>query len=804
MLKNYLKVALRYLARYKEYTAINILGLAVGITCCILIMIFVKSEFSYDRLHTKSDRLYRVWIDEKYETEQFINTTTPLPVAAAIQSNYAEVESTARVFSFNPMITIGGNSFSENVRMVDSSFFKLFDFKLSEGSVQNSFPTTNTVILTKATAKKYFGTQEAVGKNVAIKLNEESILFTVAGIVEDPVEESSIQFNALIPFSNSKYSFGTRAHSSWFQVFTETYVLLKKGVDASALEKKFPSMVKQNLGKNYKEGTYMVHLQEMTKIHLDKTLPAGNEPISDPKYSYVLVTIGTLILVVACINFITLSIGRSYTRAMEVGVRKVLGAERKQLIGQFWGEAFFLTLISVSIGLTLSYILIQPFNQLIERNLSLRFDWSFLLFCLLMIAVIALIAGIYPAIILSGFRPAEVLKGKLKLKSNNNLFRQSLTIGQFVASIAMIICTIAIGKQMDFMKNKDLGYKREQVVIVPTNMNRNEGGKFAKLYREELLRHSAVSEVGISIFSFAETPWVELGYTDELKQYRSFQYNTVEPDFIKTMGLQMADGRKFSSDNDLDRNNSAIVNEAFVKEFKLQNPIGKKLPGPYPHEIVGVVKDFNYESLHNKIRPLILTMSADTMMKKSENVNFAASPRPRLSVKMKPGNLEANIKVLKEVWTKLIPAQEFEYQFLDETIARQYQSEQRTSTLISIAAGLSIFIACMGLFGLATLSVARRTREIGIRKILGASATSIVQMISKDFVKLVVIAAFIAFPLAWWAVQSWLQDFEFRTTVGWISYVIAAVSVLGLALGVVALQSIKAAFSNPIRSMRSE
>src|SRR5258706_7906440 len=325
----------------------------------------------------------------------------------------------------------------------------------------------------------------------------------------------------------------------------------------------------------------------MTDIHLDTVLPAGNEPTSNPKYSYILATIGILILLVACINFITLSIGRSATRAMEVGVRKVLGAERRQLIRQFWGEAFLLTLVSVIIGLILAASLVKPFNQLISRNLSLNIDLSFLLFCLFMIGLVALIAGVYPAIILSGFNPVEVLKGKMKGKSSTGWLRQSLVVGQFVASIAMIVSTIIIGEQINYLKDKNLGFNNKQVVVVQTHKQRKEGTPMAELYRAELLKHPEVMDAATSIYSLTESPWVQLGFKDDHKVYHSIQYNSVDPYWLPLMKIEVVQGRIFSPGNTADRTTAAVVNEAFLKEFNLKDPIGKKLPGRFEQQIIG-------------------------------------------------------------------------------------------------------------------------------------------------------------------------------------------------------------------------
>ena len=563
-------------------------------------------------------------------------------------------------------------------------------------------------------------------------------------------------------------------------------------------------MVKQALGENYKEGMYIVALQPMTDIHLDTSIPAGIEPISNPKYSYILLTIGLLILLVACINFITLSIGRSATRALEVGVRKVLGAERQQLIRQFWGEAILVTLISVIVGILLATLLVNPFNQVINRNLSIQFDGLFFSICAGIIILIGLIAGIYPALVLSAFRPIEVLKGKLKVSGNKSLLRRGLITGQFIASIVMIIATIVIGRQLNYFQEKDLGYQRDQVVIIPTNKPRQQGMPIAELFRTELLKQPQVSGASVSLMSFAQTPWINVGYTDDKNVYRDFQANAIDEDFITTMQIPVVQGRNFSRDNPADATSSMIVNEAMVKMFGWKEPIGQKLPGRIEQQIVGVVKDFHFESLHTKIRPLAMVIKPDTFFRRIENISFGAPLRPRITVRLRPGSISANLNMMEQVWKKVAPDQEFEYQFLDESIAMQYTEEQRTSTLVKTASFLSIFIACMGLFGLATLTVARRTREIGIRKVLGAKTSTIIALLSSEFIKLIIIAAVIAFPLGWWATNKWLQDFAYRINVDWWVFLLAACIALFIALLTVSIQAVKAARMNPVRSLRTE
>ena len=804
MIKNYFKIALRNLIHNIGYTSIKIVGLAVGIMCCVLIMLFVQNEWSYDKFHTNADNIFRAWQDEKYEDQNFVNTITPMILAPTLQANIPEIESTCRIVNLDPVVTLNNQEFSEQVLVVDHAFFDIFDFNVNSGNVSNPFSNPNAVVVSESTAKKLFGNASAVGQTLEMLLGEDKKLFTVSAIVEDAPEASSIQFSMIIPYENITSVYSQRAQNSWFNVFGETYVLLKKDASLETISSKFPDMMKQALGEDYSPGGFEIYLQPITEIHLDNTLPQGIQPISNPKYSYILATIGVLILLLACANFIILAIGHSTSRAREVGVRKVMGAERPELIRQFMGEALIITSISLVIGIGLSILLLNPFNDIIQRDLSIPIDVPFVLFCLILAIVIAFVAGFYPAVILSKYNPAQVLKGRISTSGTSGIFRKSLIVGQFAISVSMLICTLVIGQQIDYFKNKDLGYEKEQKIVIPTNLNRRDGSEFAQLYKTELLKNPQVKNASASLYSFAESAWVTLGFTNDSKEYKSFQYNSVDTDFIETMNIKLKEGRAFDESITSDVNNAAIVNEAFVKEFGITNPIGKKLPGAFDHQIVGVVEDFNFQSLHTPVSPLLLTIKPDSIFRKSENIGFLASPEPRISVSLVSGNLKDNVDMLKRVWEKVAPNTDFEYLFLDQTINSQYEAELRTSTIVKIASGLSIFIAVIGLFGLVTLILARKRKEIGIRKVLGANVGSIVGLISLDFAKLIVIAALIAFPLSWWFMSDWLKDFAYKIDIEWWVFIISAVAAMMIALITISIQAIKAAMSNPVKSLRTE
>jgi putative ABC transport system permease protein len=804
MFQNYLKVALRYLGKYKGYTAINVLGLAVGIACCILIAQFVKSEWSFDRFHAKEDRLYRAWLEEHYQGEVFRNTVTPIPLGPVLGAGLPEAETVCRITELAPPVTVANNTYTDPVMMVDSSFFRMFDFPLIEGNKAEPFANASSILLTLRAAKKYFGKEKAIGKNLELQLGETKLLFTVGGLLQEPPLESSIQFDMLIPFANAPHIWSEQARTSaWSNVSVQTFVLLDKNAAPQSANSKIDAIMNPLVAKNYKPGEYKVRLQPLADLHFNSTLPEGMDRPSDPKYAYILGTIGILVLLIACINFVTLSIGRSATRAMEVGVRKVLGAERQQLVRQFWGEALLLTLLAMLAGIGLSLILQKPFNQLAARELVLSFNLFTVSFFVLLLLVIALLAGIYPAFILSGFKPVEVLKGKLTVGGNIGFFRKALIVGQFVASIVMIIGTFSVGRQLDYLRSKNLGYNREHVVVVSTNQPRSTGNLLAERLKTSLQKSPAVISATASLYSMAEYGWMQLGYTDEKKVFRRFLFNAIDAEFVPAMGLQVVAGRAFQKGNTAD-SNYILVNESLVREYGWKDPIGKRLPGAYSQQIVGVVKDFHIESLHTPIRSAVLALKPDSVFSQSTDVTYDASPRPRVSVRFREGELDQHIALLQTTWKEIAGDQDFDFVFLDEALNTAYQQEQRLGTIVQYASYLAIFIACMGLFGLATLVVVRRTKEIGIRKVLGADVGKIVVLLAKDFVVLVIVASLLSFPLAWWGLQKWLQDFAYRIDFPWLAFVGAAFLTLFIACITVSFQAIKAALMNPVKSLRTE
>ncbi len=804
MFKNYLKIAWRNLIKSKGYTAINITGLAVGVCCFLLISLFVKSEFSYDRFHSKADRIYRVWQHENYgPKEDFVNTTTPVSMMQVLKSNYPEIEDGSRVYRFNALVKRNENEFNESIRAVDPSFFKIFDFSLLSGDQSAPFADVNSILLSESSAKKYFGQENPIGKSLELKFDEKIANYEVTGIISDPPKESSIQYDMLVSLENESDFFSERARRSWFNVVLETYLLLRPDQSPEKLVAKFPEAIKQYLGDNFQENTFFLNLQPISEIHLDTSLPPGFEPISNPKYSYVLATIGFLILILACINFVTLAVGRSFSRATEVGVRKALGAFRKQILYQFWGEALLITILAVLAGIFLSLLFLDTFNNLTGKLHSLQLDGTIWLMALGLIIFIASIAGVYPSLILSKFNPIEVLVRKKVKGASMGIFGKGLVVVQFTVSIVMIMGTLIIGRQINFLTNKDLGYQKDAIVVVPTNKSGEEAESLAKLYIEALKKQPQISEASSSAFSFVENSWYEVGFTDSKDTYREFALNIVDPGFLSTYNIPLVAGRDFQEGNVADTQNGVLVNETFVKKMGLKNP----LEIPYEKfgvKIVGVLKDFNFQSLNYPIEPLMLAINPEPIFKNVENVNAVYEDQPRVSVRLNDQDMTSNIALLQTIWEKINPSQAFEYKFLDASLAAQYQNEQRSKTIVNIASLLSLFIACMGLFGLTTLTVARRTAEIGIRKVLGASELNIAGLIASDFLKLVALAFLIAFPIAWWGMRQWLQGFAYSIQISWWVYLLTGILVVLITLLVISIQSIKASMANPVDSLRNE
>lgn len=806
MLRNYLKIALRSFAWQKLYTAINILGLAIGLACCLLIYFYVRNELSYDRFHRNADRLYRVIVSESPpDRDPFTYPETPGPMAAAIEASLPEVERAVRIGLFGGLIRKGDVNLAERIHLTDPDFFAMFDFPLVVGDASTALQNTESVVITERLAGKYFGKSPAVGQSLQIKVGDEFAEYIVTGIAKNPPPNSSIRFDCVVPFDNVRKFLSERALSAWFRVYFETYVALSRPVSPAELKPKLQTVVKNHYPPEDAD-IVTLNLQPITAIHLDTSIRPGFEPTSNPTYSYILIGIALLVLGIACINFTTLSLGRLAGRTREVGIRKVLGAVRQQLVQQYWGEALLMTFFALLLGLGLAAAFLPRFSALANKELLFSLDTGTILMLIGLLFVVGLVAGSYPSLVLSRIHPADAIKGETAVRGGR-LFNRSLVVLQFALSIFLIISTLVMGKQLRYLQTKDLGFNQEQVVVLRNRSPQNRSAQVVARLRNALQNYPQVLGVSGSSNTYA-MEWARMGFMDETNTFRQFYQQTVDYDYLTTMEIELLEGRNFSPAFPTDSSQAIIVNQALVRYFGWEQPIGERLPGHRfrQHQVIGVVKDFHFQSLENEIAPLVLTLDPMTILHGVSDVGLFAPPRSLnfINVRLRPGTIAEALPLLERIWKEVAPGQPFDFTFLDRDVQQQYADEARWGTLVGVATGFAVLIACMGLFGLATLTVAKKTKEIGIRKVVGASVRDILIQLTGYFARLVLVANLFAWPSAYYAMKRWLQNFAYRVPISIEIFVLAAVAALLVALLTVSYQATRAALSNPVEAIRNE
>jgi putative ABC transport system permease protein len=811
MWKNHFKLALRNLFKHRGPGLINITGLSIGTAIVMLLSLYVWDEWTFDRFHSNADRVYRAWVKEHFKGDVFFNTVTPVVLGQELQDNFPEVQQVVRYYTSNTLAKKGNFSELEEVHLAEPSFFKVFDFKLLRGKAENVLSDLNSAVITEAIGLKYFGDPYPMGQTLTLQTGGEWTYFTVTGIIEKAPGNSSIQYGIIIPFAKGASQMSDGTKTSWTNVLVETYVLLDEANKVKELEAKFAPFVDGKVAQAYKPGEYLVGFQPLTDIHLNKDFPLGIAPVSDRRYPYILAGIALLILGLACINFTTLAIGRSVTRAKEVGVRKVNGATRGQLMAQFWNEAILTSGVSVLLGWGLARVALPFFNTIADKQLTLDLSMQTLLLLPALALITGFVSGIYPALVLSGFKPAMTLRGILSNSGNDRHTVLRWLVGfQFILSVLLITSTVVMLRQMHYLQNKNLGYDKEQVMALAYKRSGarlseqwEEGKKVLDLLRHELSSQPGFSDLAMSAHTFGTPGWMSVGYTEpSTEKFRSFMLNGVDDRFLPLHNMAIVSGRNFLKEN-LSDAKGVIVNEAFAKQFGVETT--QQMPEPFrDFQVIGIAKDFNFESLHSEVQPLVMALDPIGILRIASDWSVNDTPNPKISVKIAGDNLPASIAALRLAWQKVAPEQAFNYAFLDDNIDRQYRAESRLSQLVGIATGLAIFIACLGLFGIATLSIAQRTKEIGIRKVLGASVAGITGLLARDFLKLVLLAGVIASPIAYWAMNQWLADFTYRIELQWWMFTLAGASAIVIAFFTVSFQSVRAALANPVESLRSE
>ncbi len=787
MIKNYLKTAWRNLLSNKMFSLINISGLALGMTCALLIMLWIKDETRMDKFHANDKRLFRVMENQYYEGSISTFTATPGIFAENVVKDIPEIQMASQaLWEEEPLFTVGDKFFKEKGRYVQKDFLRMFSFKLVKGDANTALARTDAVVITKKLAEKYFDEQDPVGKLIKID-NDQSVIVT--GILDEIPKASSLQFDFLMSydvwFKKNDWA------KEWGNNGPLCYVML--GPNASS--DKVNAKIKNYLKTKNKDSNVELFLQNYGESYLYSDWDNGKQTGGRIEYVRIFSIVAVIILVIACINFMNLATARSLRRAREIGVRKVVGAGKRQLIAQFMGESLFVSFLAICLSLLIVALLLPSFNALTEKKLELDFSNPFFLLLLLGLTVVTgIISGSYPALFMSSLKPIIVLKGILKFNTGATLFRKGLVVFQFALSIVLILGMIVIYRQINYIHNKNLGFAKEDLLYIPI-----EGAlqKSYPTFKEELLRQPGIKNVSSSQSSPLEvgssTQGVRWPGKDTTKLIL-FSTNPITYDYIKTMGIQLKEGRDFDPSFSLDTNNY-LINEAALRKIGYKDPIGKELTmWGDKGTIVGVMKDYHHNSLHVPIEPLILRL-----FKKSWNSYWG-----NVVVRTEKGKTKQAIASMEKTYRQFNPGFPFRYFFTDAEMLKNYKAEHTVSKLSKYFAFLAIFISCLGLFGLVTFTAQQRVKEIGIRKVLGASVSGIVRMLSKDFLKLVLLASVIAFPVAWWAMNRWLGDFAYRIHIGWWVFVASGIAALLIALLTVSFQAIKSAIASPVKSLRTE
>ena len=800
MFKNYFTIAWRNLWRNKIFSAINILGLSAGLACCILMFLFIQHELSYDKFNTQAKNIYRVTSLMQGINGESELAVTPAPWAPLMKKDFPEIKEYTRLLKDEKVLMgePGQQHFYESQMLyADSTFFHVFSVVLEQGDIDHALEKPNSIILTDVTAKKYFGNANPIGKTLEINSFGRSITVEVTAIAKQLPSASHFKFSCLV----SLQTLGDLSGMWSFHMF-QSYLLLNNNVTSSSLAKKFPAFVNNYIINNPQaDGKNDIHLQPLTDIHLRSHLIGEIDVNGDITYVYVFAGVALFILLIACFNFTNLTTAKSLTRAREVGLRKVIGADKKQLLFQFLSETVLFALIALLIAVVLAYLMLPLFNQLSGRELNIDFRNNYSLLALLIVLVVGvgLIAGLYPAVVLSAFKPIEVLKGKFVKTSEGVSFRKILVTLQFVVSIALIASTVLVSRQLGFLQNKNPGFNKENVAVITLPGSADslslESFKNALLSDHDIMSVAAASTVPSEKIA---VNLVNDGGTDFAKAI-SMQMLFTDIDFVPTMQMQVIAGRSFNNNMPTDKTEGFIINEEAVKKLGWKNPadaIGKTIQWVNPGtvlktgKVIGVVKDFNITPLRSAIQPLVM--------------HYRPQAFKYLYVRFNQDNAATVLSDVQKKFKQFYTKQSFEYSFLDDTLNKLYSSEQRLSAIFSYFSFLAILIACMGVLGLSLYSIQQRIKEIGIRKVLGASVFSITSELLKEFVKPVILAACIATPVAWYAMNEWLNDFAYHIQISWTVFLLVTILVLVLAMLTMGVQSIKAAMTNPVKSLRTE
>ncbi|KAA5549457.1 ABC transporter permease [Adhaeribacter rhizoryzae] len=792
MLHNYFKLAFRNLWRNKVFSFINIGGLSLGLACCMLIFLYIKDEVSYDRFHAKKDRIYRVTANIINEGEVTKTGSTNMVVGPSFKQAIPEIEAFVRMQEDFYIVRQQENTFNQEVVFADESIFSVFSLPLLAGNPRKALSNLNSLVLTEKTAQKYFGDATAIGKTLELKMGDTFKPFVVTGIAKNPPQNSSLQFEVLLPFKYTETHFPDNA---WLGFYMNTFVVLNPLANPEKVAPKLNQVFLQQVREELQEAkakfdfknSIQFGLQPLLQIHLDTAyadVRNGLKYGSNPVYAYILTGIAIFMLLIACINFVNLTVAHSLKRGKEIGIRKVIGGNRLQLTFQFLGESFLLCFLAFALAVVLVELSLPFFNEVANKRLSLPYLLNTKLVAgyLGLFLLTGFLAGFYPALVLSSFKPIMVLQHRYKFNGNGYLAK-GLVIFQFAVTSFLMIATLAVYDQFNFLTHKNLGYHDENLAVI--HLGRGPHAEEVKLFKNELAQNPNIQWVATKDAGQNYTVVKVAGKEIE------FAFSRIDENFLPTLQIPIVKGRNFSPDFPADAENAVIINETFAQAAGWRNPVGKKLynvnGNPNPMTVVGVVKDYHYASLKEKIGPQLFVVGSGDVW-----------------VKMQPQNIPQTLKVLAQTHRKVLPFKPFEFDFINVLNEKNYEQEAKWKQLITVGAVLSIFISCIGLFGLATLAIQQRTKEIGIRKVFGAAVSDIVLMLSTDFTKVVALAFFISVPVGYYAINTWLQDFPYRISLNWWLFALPCLATLLLALLTIAARTFKAAVANPIKNLRVE
>lgn len=796
MLKNYLRIAFRHLWQHRAYSVLNITGLSIGIMACFLIFLYVHFELSYDGFHSKADRIYRLVTDVSTPSETRHTPFTSPPMAIHLKASFPQIEKTVRLSTASLLLRKGDIKFQEDHSLfADSTLFEVFDFPLVRGDPHTVLQAPYSIVLSQTAARKYFGDTDPIGQSIL--LTGGGFNSKITGVMKDIPENSQIRADVIISMPTTSMFGDTTMDLHWGDVYYTSYLLLKPHTDPKMLESRFPAFLESQAGEEMRKNNrhFTMFIEPLRDVYLkSQRVGRGAQETGNISNVYIFSVIAVFVLLIACINFVNLTTARSAERAKEVGIRKVIGAERSEITRQFLGESMLVALISFVLSVLLCALLLPLFNQLSGKVISTGiFNHPGYIGILLMIAIgIGLLAGMYPALVLSSFKPIIVLKGRFTASTRGLILRKGLVIVQFTISIALILATFIVYTQLHYMRNQDLGFQNDQMLVVDTHWDPQ---RFA--FRQQITAAPGVLSTSlcsgipggddVNAYVQAET---KMG---DMQQTMIDEY-FVDFDFISQYKIELIAGRAFSREFITDSTKAMMLNESAVKQFGYSSPrdiIGKRFSQDGKEgQIIGVFKDFHFRSLREAIRPLGLCIDP---------------PNWRLvSVKVSPANLPATLAAIEDKWKTIVPNRPFDYYFADEFFDRQYRSEVRFGRLFLNFAILTIIISCLGLLGLASYSTLQRTKEIGVRKVMGATVANIISLLSKEFLQLVLIAFLIASPLVWYFMHRWLQSFAYRVTISWWIFALSGSMVILITLATISIQTLKAAVANPVKSLRAE